>query len=78
MKFEISTALNKEVAHYRAVAKKYKRAKKVFNYIPPAAQAFFQPLFQAPVLVLLFLLSVYRLQYPLASLVGVLLSLLQV
>ena len=28
---EISTALNKEVGHYRAVAKKYKRAKKVFN-----------------------------------------------
>ena len=29
---EISTALNKEVGHYRAVAKKYKRAKKVFNW----------------------------------------------
>ena len=28
---EISTALNKEVDNYRAVAKKYKRAKKVFN-----------------------------------------------
>ena len=28
---EISTALAKEVDHYRAVAKKYKRAKKVFN-----------------------------------------------
>ena len=28
---EISTALAKEVGHYRAVAKKYKRAKKVFN-----------------------------------------------
>ena len=29
---EISTALNKEVGHYRAVAKKYKRANKVFNW----------------------------------------------
>jgi len=29
---EISTALNKEVGHYRAVAKKYKRAKKVVNW----------------------------------------------
>ena len=29
---EISTALAKEVDHYRAVAKKYKRAKKVFNW----------------------------------------------
>ena len=29
---EISTALNKEVGHYRAVAKKYKRTKKVFNW----------------------------------------------
>ena len=28
---EISAALNKEVGHYRAVAKKYKRAKKVVN-----------------------------------------------
>ena len=28
---EISTALAKEVDHYRAVAKKYKRAKNVFN-----------------------------------------------
>ena len=29
---EISAALNKEVGHYRAVAKKYKRVKKVFNW----------------------------------------------
>ena len=29
---EISAALNKEVGHYRAVAKKYKRTKKIFNY----------------------------------------------
>ena len=29
---ELSAALNKEVGHYRAVAKKYKRTKKVFNY----------------------------------------------
>ena len=29
---EISAALNKEVGHYRAVAKKYKRAKKVVNW----------------------------------------------
>ena len=29
---EISAALNKEVGHYRAVAKKYKRTKKVFNW----------------------------------------------
>ena len=29
---EISAALNKEVVHYRSVAKKYKRAKKVFNW----------------------------------------------
>ena len=28
---EISAALNKEIGHYRAVAKKYKRAKKVVN-----------------------------------------------
>ena len=28
---EISATLNKEVGHYRAVARKYKRAKKVFN-----------------------------------------------
>ena len=29
---EISTAMKKEVDHYQAVAKKYKRAKKVFNW----------------------------------------------
>ena len=29
---EVSAALNAEVAHYRAVAKKYKRAKKVTNW----------------------------------------------
>ena len=29
---EISASLNKEVDHYRAVAKKYKRAKKVVNW----------------------------------------------
>jgi len=29
---EISTALNGEVSHYRAVAKKYKRAKKFVNW----------------------------------------------
>ena len=29
---EISAALNKEVGHYRTVAKKYKRAKKVVNW----------------------------------------------
>ena len=29
---EISATLNKEVDHYRAVAKKYKRSKKVFNW----------------------------------------------
>ena len=29
---EISAALNKEVRHYRAVAKKYKHAKKVVNW----------------------------------------------
>ena len=29
---QISAALNKEVGHYRAVAKKYKRTKKVFNW----------------------------------------------
>ena len=29
---EISATLNKEVCHYRAVAKKYKRAKKVVNW----------------------------------------------
>ena len=29
---EISAALNKEIGHYRAVAKKYKRAKKVVNW----------------------------------------------
>ena len=29
---EISAALNKEVGHYWAVAKKYKRTKKVFNW----------------------------------------------
>ena len=28
---EVSAALNAEVAHYRAVAKKYKRAKKLTN-----------------------------------------------
>ena len=28
---EISTALNKEIGHYQAVAKKYKRAQKVVN-----------------------------------------------
>ena len=30
---EVSAALNAEVAHYRAVAKKYKRAEKVTNWI---------------------------------------------
>ena len=30
---DISAALNNEVAHYRAVTKKYKRAKKVVNWI---------------------------------------------
>ena len=29
---EVSAALNAEVAHYRGVAKKYKRAKKVANW----------------------------------------------
>ena len=29
---EISAALNKEVSHYRSVAKKYKRSKKAFNW----------------------------------------------
>ena len=29
---EISPSLNKEVDHYRVVAKKYKRAKKVVNW----------------------------------------------
>ena len=29
---EISASLNKEVGHYRAVAKKYKRAKKAVNW----------------------------------------------
>ena len=29
---EVSAALNAEVAHYRAVAKKYKRAKKAANW----------------------------------------------
>ena len=29
---EISAALNKQVSHYRSVAKKYKRSKKVFNW----------------------------------------------
>ena len=29
---EISAALNKEVGHYRSVAKKYKRAKKAVNW----------------------------------------------
>ena len=64
---EISTAMKKEVDHYRAVAKKYKHTKKVF----------FRPPFQAQVLVLLFLLSAYWPQYPLASLVCVSLSLHQ-
>jgi len=31
---EISAALSSEVSHYRAVAKKYKRAKKVVNWSP--------------------------------------------
>ena len=34
---EISTALNKEVGHYRAVAIKYKHAKKVVNWSAPGS-----------------------------------------
>ena len=37
---EISVALNAEVAHYRAVAKKYKRAKKVTNWFAVGSTVF--------------------------------------
>ena len=45
---EVSAALNAEVVHYRAVAKKYKRAKKAANW-SAAAPVWFQLYFQARV-----------------------------
>ena len=50
---EISAALNKEVSHYRAVAKKYKRAKKVVNW-SAAGSSVLSVHFQARVLAPLF------------------------
>ena len=37
---EISATMNKEVDHYRAVAKKYKRSKKVFNWSAAGSSVF--------------------------------------
>ena len=37
---EVSAALNAEVAHYRAVAKKYKRAKKATNWSAAGCSTF--------------------------------------
>ena len=37
---EVSAALNAEVVHYRAVAKKYKRAKKVTNWCAVGSTVF--------------------------------------
>ena len=45
---EVSAALNAEVAHYRAVAKKYKRAKKSLTGVL-SGRRFFLLLFQTPV-----------------------------
>ena len=73
---EISAALNKEVGHYRAVAKKCKRAKKVVNW-SAASSSVLSAAFQARVLALLFLLLVCRPQSHLAESVGLSLSLLQ-
>ena len=38
---EVSAALNAEVAHYRTVAKKYKRTKKVTNWCAVGSTVFF-------------------------------------
>ena len=43
---EISAALNKEVSHYRAIAKKYKRAKKVVN-LSTAGSSVLSPAFSS-------------------------------
>ena len=69
---EISTALAKEVDHYRAVAKKYKRAKKVFN-LSAAGSSVLSAAFSSASFG-----SALSLVGPLASLLGVSLSLLQV
>ena len=45
---EVSAALNAEVAHYRAVAKKYKRTKKSLTGVL-SGRRFFLLRFQAPV-----------------------------
>ena len=65
---EISASLKKEVDHYRAIAKKYKRAKKVLTGVR-LAPVFFLPFSRALALVLLFPLSACRLQYRSAELV---------
>ena len=66
---EISASLNKEVNHYRSVAKKYKRAKKVAELECHRLKCSFSCVSQVRVLALLFLLSVCRLQYLLVVLV---------
>ena len=73
---EISAALSKNVGHYRVVAKKYKRAKKVVNW-SAADLVFFQLHFQARVLAPLFLLLCFLPQFHAATSVEHSLSLLQ-
>ena len=63
---KVSAALNKEVSHYRAVAKKYKRAKKVVNW-SAAGSSVLSAHFQARVLAPLFLLLVFLPQFHLVA-----------
>ena len=46
---EIAASLDAEVAHYRVVAKKYKRAKKIFNWTALLAAGSFLRAYQQPV-----------------------------
>ena len=73
---EISAALNKEVGHYRAIAKKYKRAKKAVNW-GAAGSSGLSAAFSSESLAPLFLLWACRLQYRLVASVGLSLSPLQ-
>ena len=69
---EISASLNKEIGHYRAVAKKYKRAKKAVNW-GAAGSSVLSAAFSSASSLLLACLRQSRL----ASSVGLSLSLLQ-
>ena len=73
---EVSAALNAEVAHYRGVAKKYKRAKKVANWSADSS-SIISTAFSSASLGPLSLLWVFRRQFRWVTLVEHLLQLLQ-